>query len=182
MTMPTDAQHGSVPAGQVSGPVHVPDRPEPSMAEVLAAGGLKGWQARQLEQQAQHIALMSGIEQLVAHLGGILDASQAPPEADVLYQGTLLIRDVGYVHAGFKQSYNMVALANTSDDDVVVMNAGPQASGFPPNQGSGIVRVPAGAFRCFTLRGTEITVYGTVGDAFDLAIYVRPRPPASGSL
>jgi hypothetical protein len=174
----TDARFGRAP---IPPPDEVFDpNTSPTFTEIWATEGLKGWQRRELLRQQDHVALMAGLGQLVAHLGGILDSSKAPPMADVLYQGTLLVPANGYITHNFTQAYNMVALANLGAASVIVQNAGPQTAGYPPLQGSGLVTVPAGMFRCFTMRGTAITIYGPVGQQIDLAVYVRPRPPMIG--
>jgi hypothetical protein len=162
--------------------VHAPERY--TFADILGAEGLKGWQRRQIEQNEQHVALMAALGQLVSHLGGILNAGNATPASDVMYQGTVVIDNAdGYAHAGFKQNYQAVALANLSTTEaIVVQNSGPQSAGFPPARGSGLVTVPAGSFRCFSLRGTEISFYAPQGTTFDVVIYARPRPPVAGSV
>jgi hypothetical protein len=153
---------------------------DPSVFEVWAAGGLKGWQQRQLEQNLRHVALMSGLEQLVAHLGGILDASRGAPPSDVLYQGTLLIPANGFLERTWEQPYQSIALYNAGASAITVQNSGISTAGFAPAQGSGLVTIPAGVMRVFNLRGTAITIYGTAGAAVDICVYARPREPSAG--
>lgn len=136
------------------------------------------WQRRALEKERQQAQVMNLLEQIEASTGGLLALSKAPPMNDVLAQGTYLVPAGGVWTTGFAQAFAAVMVANLSAHELCVAAAVP-AEAKPP-QGAGVLFVPSGFWRLVPMRGTALTVYGTATSKFDLAVYIRPQPPAGG--
>jgi hypothetical protein len=142
--------------------------------------GLKGYERRQIEEERRAVELQSLMEQIEAHAGGIASVLKAPPQGDVLFQGTVMIDTNGVWTKRWPVSFLAVSVANTSATALTVLAGEPAGPGFAPARGAGQFAVPSAVMRTVALKGHAITVYGTAGALFDVTIYSRPREPNSG--
>lgn len=140
------------------------------------------WELRQLERQQAYTDHMAVLEQIQAHLGDILDATKAPALGDVLAQQTAIIAANGFYELTWPgKLYQSVSIGNTSATDLTVAAGAAAPSGAPSQLGPGQFIVRSHIMRTVSIRGSALTIYGTVGAIFDLTVYSRQRPPSSGS-
>lgn len=146
----------------------------------LHTDGLKGYERRELEKEERYLKQQAVLEQIEAHLGGLADASKAPPLADVLSQQTAMIGSQGIWTLNWPVAFQSISIGNTSTSSLTVIAGAPAGSGSPPAVGAGLVTVPPGVMRTVSLNGHAITVYGAQGTLFDITAYSRPKEPNSG--
>ncbi|MGA2835497.1 MAG: hypothetical protein ABSF84_02760 [Acidimicrobiales bacterium] len=149
----------------VTRPDVVPARREPS------------WVRHQREQE---IAAAQGgmlLQQMEAHLGGILSQVKAPPLNDVLYSGARIIPGAGFDVMEWPTRWSSAMISNTSPS---LLTLGTSASSGSASTGAGVTHIPPGSFRVWNGRGDGVRVYGAPGTIYDLAIYARPRQPHAG--
>jgi hypothetical protein len=146
-------------------------RPDPATAKREAP-----WVKRQHESEESAAQGMALLQQLVAHTGGLLTLSKAPPINDVLYTGARMIGAQGFDLLEFPVQVATVSIANVSPS---LLSVGYAGTGSTPAQGAGLQRIPPGTFRTFAKRGEGIRVFGQPGSSSDPG---RRRPVRAGSL
>lgn len=120
---------------------------------------------------------MSLLEQMTQHLGGMHTLARAVPRGDVLGQIALTIQAKGFVTRTWRENFQAVNIVNLGTLPLVATTAGELTQA--PTQGSGVATIPPGTDRTVTLRGTQLTVYGTPGQTFEVTAFNRPREPFS---
>ena len=137
------------------------------------------WERRWRQQEERQARIMNLFEQMSASMGGVLSVVKAPPLNDVLLQGTYALGAGGTWVRNWPQAFSAVAVANIAATSLTVTSALEGAAA--PAGGAGVVVVPSGYFRVVPMRGNSLTLYGTAGEAFDVAVFIRPRTPSAGA-
>jgi hypothetical protein len=145
---------------------------------VAATKPPKAWEQRQIDQQGQQTAAMNALNQMVTHLGGLLDLALAPPAGDVLASGTRVIEARGALQVRWPTPFAALHIANLSAGTLTV-GVGPNQTAAPQSR-TGVFMVPGGIARTIAVRDTVATIYGTPGSVFDITAFSRPRDPSSG--
>lgn len=140
----------------------------------------RGWEKRAMENERQRIELLAAMRQMVAHLGGLLDNTKAPPKADVLGQMTLVIPSRGVLQREWPTAAQALTVANFGTGTLTVTTQGLQSQA--PSVGSGVALVAGNTVRTLMLRGNQVDVYGLPGTVVELTAWSRPRPPHTAVL
>lgn len=137
------------------------------------------WQRHERERQEQAAQIGAFFQQLSASLGGLRSALVAPPPDDVQFAGAAVVgADGTWRIKDLKTPFASIAIYNSGATTLSAVTSG--AGSHVPTQGAGVAHVPGYSYRVLALRGTELTVFGTVGQTFDVEVFMRPRPPGAG--
>jgi len=138
----------------------------------------KRWEVKQQAKDEAAREVLSLFNEMNASLGGIRDLVTAPPKGDVMFSGAVVIPPSGMWIQHWPTNYSAITVANLSGS---LLTTSHQASGgASPNVGAGVQRVASGFSRTWAARGQSLAISGAPGSSFDIAVYSRPRPPASG--
>jgi hypothetical protein len=136
------------------------------------------WEQKRIEQQQQATGAMQVLQQLEQHLGGIFSQIKAPPMNDVIYTGARIIPASGEDILNVPVAISAYTIANLSPFQLTAGSSSGNAQS--PAAGIGVKRFPPGMFRTVAARGNGVGVRGPAGASYDLTVYQRPRPEASG--
>jgi len=138
------------------------------------------WEIHQRRQFEQHQELVGLLSQAVASIGGLFDALTKAPESDVLFSGSVLMKetDVDTYNAEIevRQPAAYVAVFDANGVGPITVSDS-TSSASAPSHGPGVMIVPKYGAVGFPLRANAVRIMSAGAGVLSVVVLARPVPP-----